>query len=86
MFEVRLHNRVVTFLKELEKGRARKMRKAIDKVAENPFVHRAGCDIKKLSGKRNVYRLRVGDYRFIYVVDRHVILLIEAFQREKGYR
>ena len=48
-------------------------------------MHRPGCDIKKLSGKRDVYRLRVGECRFVYLVEGKVILIMEAFRRERGY-
>ena len=38
---------------------------AIDRLVESP---RSGVSTK-LSGHRNLYRLRVGDYRIVYLID-----------------
>lgn len=85
MFSVRLHRRVVKFLHSLEARHREQCKAGIDGLAQNPFLHRPGCDIKKLSGARDAYRLRVGDFRFIYILDGDTVLIMEAFRREKGY-
>lgn len=48
---------------------------AIDELAANPRPPGA----KKLSGKENLWRIRVGDYRILYqIVDRRMLVVIVA--------
>ncbi len=85
MFDVRLHKRAVKFLESLDHNSKMRCRQAIDMLAENPFVNRAGCDMKKLSGQKYACRLRAGSCRFIYVVEGGTVYIMEAFRRERGY-
>jgi len=58
-------------------------------LENDPFRSRPGVDIKRLKGtkgRRNLFRLRVGDYRVIYDVDEKVVWVTEIFHRGKGYR
>ena len=51
------------------------------------FKPRPGIDIKKLKGRdKTLYRLRVGDYRFEYFVEKDTVYVIDAFRRERDYR
>ncbi|MBS3933761.1 MAG: type II toxin-antitoxin system RelE/ParE family toxin [Truepera sp.] len=59
----------------------------IDRVrglTDNPF----GPNTKKLTGSASLYRLRVGDYRVIYMVDSKgkVIVLLHVGHRKDVYR
>ena len=45
--------------------------KLIDSLGENPRPH--GC--KKLKGKRNLYRVKGGNYRVIYSIEDDVLLV-----------
>jgi len=58
----------------------RRVRSAIDNLM-------AG-DIKKLQGRRDTYRLRVGDIRVVFSADFHArrIIVLEVFPRGAGYR
>ncbi|MBI2675613.1 MAG: hypothetical protein HYX24_04090 [Candidatus Aenigmarchaeota archaeon] len=47
-------------------------------------MNRPGCDIKKLSGQKYVYRLRVGDCRFVYVAEGNIVYIMEALQKREG--
>ena len=47
------------------------MIKQIDKLANEPFLSQT----VKLEGGEDLYRIRVGDYRVIYGVDRHAKLV-----------
>lgn len=53
-------------------------------LADNPRP--PGC--KKLQGREETYRIRVGDYRVIYRVedDRLIVLVIEIGHRRDVYR
>ncbi len=70
-------------LKELERLEASVSRRIIDKVekmSENP----ASCDIKKLKAI-DYYRLRVGDYRIIFVFDNSIIKILKVGHRQNIY-
>ena len=53
-------------------------------LAENPYP--AGA--KKLEGDEGLFRIRVGDYRIIYTVERRrlVILIVRVRHRREVYR
>ncbi len=46
------------------------------------------CDVKKLSGVKDLYRLRSGDYRIIFekLNDKLVIVLLDVKHRKEIYR
>lgn len=52
---------------------------AIIKLGENP--HPAGC--KKLKGEQDTWRIRVGDYRVVYIID-EVVRIVDV--RSVGHR
>jgi mRNA-degrading endonuclease RelE of RelBE toxin-antitoxin system len=45
-------------------------------------------DIKKLQGRRDTFRLRVGDNRVVFLADFHPrrIIVLDVFPRGAGYR
>ena len=57
---------------------------ALDRLVTDP----AACDITKLRGRDDTYRLRVGDWRVLYRLDpaerRYTILAVES--RGRAYR
>jgi mRNA interferase RelE/StbE len=44
----------------------------IDALAQDPYPH--GC--KKLSAEADLWRIRVGDYRVVYQVQKSVLLIL----------
>ncbi len=52
---------------------------AIIKLGENP--HPVGC--KKLKGEQDTWRIRVGDYRVVYIID-EVVRIVDV--RSVGHR
>jgi mRNA interferase RelE/StbE len=60
------------------------LREAVLRLAENPRP--AGC--QKIQGRRNMYRIRVGDYRVIYAIEdeRRLVLVLEIGHRREIYR
>ncbi|MGD9316080.1 MAG: type II toxin-antitoxin system RelE/ParE family toxin [Anaerolineae bacterium] len=61
-----------------------RIREVISGLAENPWP--PGC--KKLLGYENLYRLRVGDWRISYAVEKErlVVLVIGVAPRGSAYR
>ncbi|MGX2984507.1 type II toxin-antitoxin system RelE family toxin [Helicobacter sp. 23-1048] len=49
-------------------------------IAQNPYDN--PCDIAKLQGQKNHYRLRVGKYRVLYEVRENQILVIYAYKAD----
>ena len=56
---------------------------AIDGLEENP---RPDC-VKKLKGRENEYRIRIGDYRIIYTVEdrKLLVILVQLGLRSRVY-
>lgn len=65
---------------KLEPSISRRIIKKIEEMSENP----ASCDIKKLKGRED-YRLRVGDYRIIFMFDKESIKIIKVGHRQQIY-
>ncbi len=62
----------------------RRVADAIDALAETPRP----AGVKKLAGRGDLYRVRVGDYRIVYRIedDRLVVLVIRVGHRRDVYR
>ena len=60
------------------------VKKAIDKLDKEPRPSSA----KKLSGSKDGYRVRVGDYRILYTIDdqRKVVTIYRIRHRREVYR
>ena len=84
-FSVQLHPDVIKYLDSLSGKERKRCYVSLKKLSEDPYRSRSGCDIKKISGKEEFYRLRVGGHRFLYVVQENEVLIEEAFKREKDY-
>lgn len=52
------------------------------KLQENPFL----LDVKKLSGSKNNYRVRVGDYRVLFSLESHRLIVYAVAHRREVYR
>lgn len=82
---VLLHPDVEKYLDSLQDNEKRRCYESLKKLSKDPFKPRSGCDIKKMSGDKSFYRLRVGNHRFLYIVKDDEVMVEEAFKREKGY-
>jgi mRNA interferase RelE/StbE len=71
-------------LRKLARAAQQRIGRAIDGLETDPF---AG-DVKKLAGAEQLWRLRVGDYRIIYEIDkgRLLVLVIRIADRREAYR
>lgn len=80
-----IHPRVKKFI--TESGDKERIKKLLKKLAKDPYISKNNIDIKKLKGKKHdLYRLRLGNYRFEYFIDEEKIWIDNAFKRERGYR
>jgi mRNA-degrading endonuclease RelE of RelBE toxin-antitoxin system len=71
---------------QLQKNFQNQIRKSLKELQNDPFTSRPNCDIKSIidtSPKK--YRLRVGNYRVIYIIDNKEVKVIDLIKREVGY-
>lgn len=82
-FVVRIEKTPRRFLKSLQISDKKRIDVALTLLAENPIPPKA----KKLTG-RDGYRIRVGDYRIIYEIQKNVlvVLIIDIGHRREIYR
>ena len=84
VFEVHLSTATKAFLKKLDKPLFERIYRRINALAEDPYP----ADAKRIRGrKEKVFRVRVGDYRILYVIfgDTKRILIVTVDKRAKVY-
>ena len=78
-----------TFQKQysnVDKKLQKRIKEKLQNLKSDPFSSRSGADILPVKGTNpQKYRVRVGDYRIIYCVEKDTIKVIEMFPRGKGY-
>ncbi|MCK5560728.1 MAG: type II toxin-antitoxin system mRNA interferase toxin, RelE/StbE family [Thermoplasmata archaeon] len=78
-----------TFQKQFQKldgAMKKRVRKGISQLEQDPKTSRVKADIKIIEGTEPTKRrLRVGDYRIIYVIVNKIVKVIEIFHRGRGY-
>ena len=81
MYKIIIKKPAKKFIDKLPKNEKIRIIKAIEKLPD-------GVDIKKLKGHDNVYRLRIGDYRILYTVDKgeYTVIVINAGNRGQIYQ
>jgi len=86
MYEIIYHKRVVKFINSRDSKDKKRIKKRFDKLKENPYPSNMEIDIKKLQNRVG-FRLRIGDYRFIYDVEdeKLIIYMEEADKRGDIY-
>ncbi len=64
-----------------------RIRFVLTELRKDPFTRRTGIHIRHLAGfDKKKWRVRVGPYRIIYMVEDNTIRVIEVFPRGRGYR
>lgn len=83
MYKIFIENRVAKSLLKIPDPYYSNIKLAVNKLAENPRP--IGC--KKLIN-RNAYRIRVSNYRIIYEIIDHILILnvIEIGHRKEVYK
>ncbi len=84
MYEVYLERRAEQDLKRLSAGTFERIISHIKALAENPRP--AGC--RKISGSKNDWSIRIGDYRVIYEVkdEARSVRVMRVRHRREAYR
>jgi len=69
VFRVVIHRRVNKELKNLQRAHLKKFAEAVEILKTNPVPWKE-FDIRKIEGEENTYRIRIGDFRVVYFVDK----------------
>lgn len=88
-YKVRLHREVAKTLERTSPQLRSRIIRGLRALEANPYESRAGADIARLmrtKGREDLFRLRIGDYRVIYVVVAGIVYITDIFQRGKGYK
>lgn len=85
-YKVVLTKNAVKEIKKLDTKAKKSIKDAIQILAINPFSD--ALRVKKLKKEKNLYRLRVGDYRVIYEVKNEQLLItvVRLGHRKDVYR
>ncbi len=85
-YEVLLHRGVLKRLRDAPENVRGKFRELVEELRFNPIPSEK-FDIKKLKGRENTFRVRLGSYRVIYELqrDKLLILIIKFGKRENVY-
>ena len=67
-------------LEKLENHVSRRIVKKVEELSENPFSK----EIKKLKASK-YFRLRVGDYRIIFSIEKNMITILKVGHRKNIY-
>jgi len=71
---------------QLQKNFQNQIKKSLKELQNDPYTSRTNCDIKSLKDTRpKKYRLRVGNYRVIYIIENKEVKVIDLIKREVGY-
>ena len=88
MYRIKYHKQVVKFLQSTQKNVAKKIIESFNLLKQDPYENIKKLDIKKLESYENFYRLRVGKFRVIFLIDNDEILIevIQAKSRGDIYK
>ncbi len=77
MYLIIPHKKVIKFISSRNKKDKLRIKKKFDQLMINPYPSNSEVDVKKMINQKG-FRLRVGNYRFLYdVVDEKLIIYVE---------
>jgi mRNA interferase RelE/StbE len=79
-YDLRFGSRALKDLRRLDK---RLSERIVDRIER--LTYDLSGDVKKLTDFSPSYRLRVGDYRVLFDVDRHTIVIQRVLNRREAY-
>ena len=81
--KIEFGTKALKFLSKLEKVSKERVFKRIKELCEDPFP----SDVKKLKGEKDVYRIRIGDFRVLYriIPEDDTILIFRVDKRSRVY-
>jgi len=80
-YQVIYEKEVLRELESLEPSISKRIIKKVEEMSENP----SSCDIKKLKGD-DYLRLRIGDYRVLFIFEGVLIKILKVAHRKNIYK
>ncbi|MFA5772463.1 MAG: type II toxin-antitoxin system RelE/ParE family toxin [Thermoplasmata archaeon] len=85
-FEILVSETARRQIEDLPENLRKRVKSALSVLSEDPYRPRPKADIKKLRGPtKNYFRLRIGEYRAIYVIEGNRVLVAKVLLRSKAY-
>ena len=85
-FEVLLSETARRQLRDLPPDLQMQIKGNLKELRKDPYRPRPRTDIKKLKGpKRDYYRLRIGAFRAIYVIEGYNVMIAKILPRSRAY-
>ena len=84
MFELQFSSQARKLLQKLDKINWNRIIEKIEELRNDPFPH----NVKRVEGrKEKTFRVRVGDYRILYVVfnETNILLISKIEKRRRAY-
>ena len=81
MYEIKFKKKAVKELQRLPKKDAERIIEKISALSDN-----LTGDVKKLTNFTPEYRLRVGDYRVLFEIEKNIIIIYHIKQRGEAYK
>ena len=87
MYKVVIHRKVAKRFNTVPESYLRGLSALLEAIAVNPVPWK-DFDLKKMEGVDNTYRVRIGDYRVVYFVEKEkqTIHILKFDRREKVYK
>ncbi len=82
-YRLLLHKSVSKFLESRPTKQRQALQTQLELLKENPFPN-AALDIKTMQGYENLYRLRIGQYRFIYQIKQGELIIFVFKSGNRG--
>ena len=83
-YSVRTTKKAEKQIRALPESVKKKIGEIVD-VLKNEAIPARRYDVKKIKGRKNIYRIRVGSYRMLYLLDENRITILLVLHRSKAY-
>ncbi len=87
IFEVKIKGKALNYLKAIDEKKKGRIKEIVLILEQDPVPFKT-CDVSKLKGYGNAYRIRVGDLRIVYEILWHEKSVLISFigPRGKAYK
>ncbi|MCL5031855.1 MAG: type II toxin-antitoxin system RelE/ParE family toxin [Thermotogae bacterium] len=83
-YEILIHHNAQKIIKKLPNNLIREILDSMNDLADNPRL----TGSEKLKGYKNLWRIRVGEWRIIYAIEdeRLIVVVVELAPRGQAYK
>ena len=86
-YSLLLHKSVTKFIEKCPDKQRQDIKQKLELLKQNPYSS-TQLDIKSMQGYESLYRLRIGQYRFVYQIKQNelIVFIIKAGNRGDIYK